>query len=107
MKVKVQDVLMLTAGLILSTSALAADSAALLQKNNCSACHQAVNKTVGPSLKMIADKYAGDPGAAAKLEAKVRKGGAGSFGNMPMPPTPAKVSDDDIKTMVASILAGK
>lgn len=107
MKVKVQYVLMLTAGLMLPISAVAADGAALLKKHNCGACHQAVKKTVGPGWKMVADKYAGDASAAAKLEAKVRKGGAGSFGNMPMPPTPAKVSDDDIKTMVATILAGK
>ncbi len=107
MKVKVQHALMLTAGLMLSTSAVAADGAALLQKHNCSACHQAVKKSVGPGWKMIADKYAGDAAAAAKMEVKVRKGGAGSFGNMPMPPTPAKVSDDDIKAMVATILASK
>lgn len=98
---------MLTAGLMLSATVLADDGEALLKKHNCAACHQAVKKTVGPGLKMIADKYAGDPGAAAKLEAKVRKGGAGSFGNMPMPPTPAKVSDADIKAMVAATLASK
>ncbi len=104
---KVQHALMLTAGLMLAAPVLADDGAALLKKNNCGTCHQAVKKTVGPGLKMIADKYAGDAGAAAKLEAKVRKGGAGSFGSMPMPPTPAKVSDEDIKAMVAHILASK
>jgi len=104
---KVQHALMLTAGLMLSAPVLADDGAALLKKNNCVTCHQPVKKTVGPGLKMIADKYAGDAGAAAKLEAKVRKGGAGSFGTMPMPPAQAKVSDADIKTMVAHILASK
>jgi len=104
---KFQHALMLTAGLMLTAQVLADDGADLLKKHNCVTCHQAVKKTVGPGLKMIADKYAGDPGAAAKLEAKVRKGGAGSFGSMPMPPTPAKVSDADIKAMVAAALAGK
>lgn len=104
---KAQHVLMLTAGLMLSSPLLAADGAALLQKHNCGACHQTDKKTVGPSVKMIAAKYAGDAGAAAKLEAKVRKGGAGSFGNMPMPPTPAKASDSDIKAMVAAMLDAK
>ncbi|MDD2702303.1 MAG: c-type cytochrome [Sideroxydans sp.] len=104
---KVQHALMLTAGLLLSAPVLAEDGAALMKKNNCSTCHQVANKTVGPALKAIAAKYAGDAGAAAKLEKKVRVGGAGSFGTMPMPATPAKVSDGDIKTMVAHILATK
>ncbi|MEQ1533233.1 MAG: c-type cytochrome [Sideroxydans sp.] len=101
---KVQHVLMLTAGLLLSNVALADDGAALMKKNNCGTCHQAEKKTVGPGIKMIADKYRGDATAADKVAAKVRKGGSGVFGSMAMPATPAKVSDDDIKAMVAYIL---
>lgn len=104
---KVQHALMLTAGLMLSAPVLADDGATLLKKNNCTTCHQLDKKTVGPGLKAIAEKYAGDAGAAAKLEKKVRFGGAGSFGTMPMPATPAKVSDADIQAMVAHILSVK
>jgi cytochrome c len=101
---KVQHVLMLTAGLMISNVALADDGAALMKKSNCVSCHQAEKKTVGPGIKMIADKYKGDATAADKLAAKVRKGGTGNWGSMAMPATPAKVSDADIKTMVAYIL---
>jgi len=101
---KVQHVLMLTAGLLLSNIALADDGAALMKKNNCGTCHQAEKKSVGPSIKAIAEKYKGDASAAAKLADKVRKGGSGSFGSMAMPATPAKASDEDIKAMVAYIL---
>ncbi|NOT19213.1 MAG: c-type cytochrome [Sideroxydans sp.] len=101
---KVQHVLMLTAGLLLSNAAFADDGAALMKKNNCGTCHQAEKKTVGPSIKAIAEKYKGDATAADKLAAKVRKGGSGVFGSMAMPATPAKASDDDIKAMVAYIL---
>lgn len=100
---KLQHALMLTAGLMLSGTALADDGAALMKKNNCGTCHQMDKKTVGPALKAIAAKYKGDAGAAAKLAAKVRKGGSGSFGSMAMPAQP-KPSDDDIKAMVAYIL---
>jgi cytochrome c len=75
-----------------------------MKKSNCVTCHQAEKKTVGPGIKMIADKYKGDATAADKLAAKVRKGGTGNWGSMAMPATPAKVSDEDIKTMVAFIL---
>lgn len=104
---KVRHLLILSGSLLFTANALADDGAALLKKNNCVTCHQVAAKTVGPALKAIAAKYAGDAGAAAALEAKVRKGGAGNWGTMPMPPTPASASDADIKAMVASILATK
>ncbi len=100
--------LAVTAALSVSATAFAAsDGEALFKQNNCAACHAAANKSVGPSLKDIAAKYAGDKGAQAKLETKVRNGGVGSFGTMPMPATAKSVSDGDIKTMVAWTLSQK
>jgi len=104
---KVQHALMLTAGLLLTNTAFAEEGAALMKKNNCGTCHHAEKKTVGPALKAIAEKYKGDATAADKLAKKVRTGGAGNWGTMPMPATPAKVSDDEIKAMVAATLAAK
>jgi cytochrome c len=51
-------------------------------------------------------KYKGDASAPAKLQEKVKKGGSGVWGQVPMPPN-TQVSDADIKTMVAYILALK
>jgi len=94
--------------LSISTAAFAAaDGESLFKQNNCGACHAIANKSLGPSLKDIAAKYAGDKGAQSKLEAKVRNGGAGSFGTMPMPATARSISDGDIKTMVAWTLSQK
>lgn len=98
------QVLMLSSGLLLAGNALAADPAALFKKYNCTACHQQDKKTVGPALKDISAKYKGDASAQAKLEAKVRKGGSGVWGSMPMAPTPAAVSDADIKEIVQWII---
>ena len=69
-------------------------------------CHALDKKVVGPSYKDVAKKYAGQADAAAKLEAKVKKGGSGAWGTVPMPPNPA-VSDADIKKLVAWVLAAK
>ena len=100
--------LAVTAALSVSATAFAAgDGAALFKQNNCSACHAAAGKSVGPALMDIAAKYKGDKGAQARLEAKTRNGGAGSFGTMPMPATARSVSDGDIKTMVAGVLSQK
>jgi cytochrome c len=75
---------------------------ALARKHNCLACHQVDKRIVGPAYKDIARKYKGQ-NAAAKLEQKVKKGGQGAWGNVPMPPNPA-VPDADIKTLVGWIL---
>jgi cytochrome c len=75
----------------------------LLKDKGCTACHSNDKKLVGPAYKEVAKKYKGDAGAAAKLAEKVVKGGQGVWGPIPMPPN--KVSDDEAKKMVASILA--
>ena len=105
---KIRYVVALTAALSVSTAALAAGSGeALYKQNSCMSCHAIDKKTVGPSLKDIAAKYAGDKTAQAKLEKKTRNGGSGAFGTMPMPATPKTVSDADIKAIVAWILSLK
>lgn len=90
-----------------ATAFAAGDGEALFKKNNCSACHVVAGKSLGPALVDIAAKYKDDKGAQARLEAKVRSGGAGSFGAMPMPATSKSASDNDIRTMVTWILGQK
>jgi cytochrome c len=76
---------------------------ALAKKHNCLACHMVDKKSVGPSYKDIAKKYKGQAGIEAKLAEKVKKGGAGVWGQVPMAPNPA-VPDADIQKLVAWIL---
>ena len=77
--------------------------AALAKKYNCTACHAVDKKLVGPAYKDVAAKYKGDSAAAAKLATKVKKGGSGVWGPIPMPPNPA-VPDADIKKLVDWVL---
>ena len=90
-----------------STPACADDGEALFKKSGCNVCHAINKKSVGPAMTEVAAKYANDAGAASKLASKVRSGGAGPFGKVPMPATPAKVSDDNIKTIVSWALTQK
>lgn len=55
----------------------------LLQKNSCTACHAADRKLVGPSWSDVARKHAGK---GDYIAGKIRAGGAGTWGNIPMPP---------------------
>jgi cytochrome c len=76
---------------------------ALAAKYNCKACHTESSKLVGPAYHDVAKKYAGDPSAAAKLAAKVKSGGSGVWGAIPMPPN--NVPDADLKKLVDWILS--
>ena len=78
----------------------------LAQKNNCTACHSVDKKLVGPSYKDVAAKYAGDKGAEAKMIAKIKAGGSGAWGPVPMPPNP-QISDTDVKALAKWVLGQK
>jgi len=93
---------------IVSTVSFAADSPhglAIAKANACMGCHAVDHKLVGPSFLQIAGKYKGDPQAPLKLSKKVRDGGSGVWGAIPMPSHPA-MSDADIRTVVDWVLAG-
>jgi cytochrome c len=83
-----------------------ATAEALMKKDGCAACHSVDKKIIGPSYQEVAAKYKGDAGAAAKLIKKVKDGGSGVWGPVPMPPN-ATTSDADIKNLVDWILTLK
>lgn len=88
-----------------AASSIAGGSAeALAQKSGCLMCHGIDKKVLGPSYKDVAAKYKGDKSAEAKLIQKVKVGGAGNWGSVPMPANSPQVKDDDIKTIVQWIL---
>jgi cytochrome c len=87
-----------------STGALANEE--LAKKNACTACHAIDKKLVGPGYKEVAAKYRGNAKAEALLIDKVKTGGVGVWGQVPMPPN-ATVKDEDVKTLVKWILSLK
>jgi cytochrome c len=82
-----------------------ANAMAIARSNACMGCHAIDRKLVGPSFQQVAEKYKGDAQASAKLATKVKNGGAGVWGSIPMPSHPG-MSDADVKTVVAWVLAG-
>jgi cytochrome c len=95
------------AALAIAVAAPAQASEALAKKYNCTACHAVKGaKTVGPTYADVAKKYAGQKGIEAKLAEKVKKGGTGVWGQVPMPPNPT-VPDADLQVLVKWILSIK
>jgi len=96
--------------LVLALAAAAAAPAyaqeELAKKYNCFACHAVDKKLVGPAYKDVAAKYRDDKGAEAKLFDKVKKGGQGVWGQVPMPPN-SQVPDADIHSLVKWVLSQK
>src|SRR5690606_24742652 len=79
--------------------------ARIVSAHTCAGCHAVDRKMVGPSYRDIAAKYKDQAGVGDMLIQKIRKGGAGAWGPIPMPPNPA-ISDTDLKTAVDWILSG-
>ena len=100
--------LMLAAGLHpLPAVAAAADAGADLAKaRTCMACHNVTRKVVGPSFQDVAKKYTGNPAAEAMLATKIRKGGSGVWGPVPMPANP-RVSEAEAQALAKWVLQQK
>jgi len=99
--------LVIAAALALAAALPAQASEALAKKHACVACHVVKGaKTVGPAYADVAKKYAGQKDAEAKLVEKVKKGGTGVWGQVPMPPN-ASVPDADVRALVKWILSVK
>jgi cytochrome c len=95
---------MTVAALVLAVAPAWAGPEEAMDKAGCMACHAKDKKLVGPAFKDIAAKYKGQD-AVAKLMEKVRKGGSGVYGPVPMAPNPPdKINDADLKAAIELIL---
>jgi cytochrome c len=94
---------------LVATAACAAPDAqrgrTVANANACMGCHAVDRKLVGPSFQQIAAKYKGDAQAPVKLARKVKEGGSGVWGMIPMP-AHQSMSDADIRVVVDWVLAG-
>ena len=99
--------ILIALALTVTASGVWANPEAAMNKAGCMACHNKDKKLVGPSFKDIAAKYKGQADAVPKLMEKVRKGGSGVFGPVPMAPNPPdKINDADLILAVEFILKG-
>lgn len=93
---------------LFSGAALAQDAAAakaLASKSACMACHAVDKKLVGPAFKDVAAKHQGQADALEKVSARIKSGGSGIYGPVPMP-AQAQLKDDELKLLAGWILAG-
>jgi len=97
--------LSIAAGMLVSAGSAFA-SPEMLKKYNCTACHANDKKLVGPAYKDVAAKYKADGGAAEKLAKKIKAGGSGVWGPIPMPPHP-QVSDADALALAKYVMTVK
>ena len=77
----------------------------LLAANACTACHGVKNKIVGPTFVEIAAKHKGKADLPAYLAGKIKSGGSGVYGAVPMPAQP-QISDADALAIADWIAAG-
>lgn len=82
----------------------ASSALALLKKHSCTACHGMEQKLVGPGFKQVAAKYGTRADAEAYLAGKIKAGGQGVWGPIPMPAQ--ALSDAELKTLAAWLASG-
>lgn len=87
-----------------SSFALAKDGKGLAQDNGCFACHSVKTKVLGPAFIDISKKYKNQQGIELVLMQKIKQGGSGNWGDVPMIAHP-NLSDDDLSTMVRWVLS--
>lgn len=95
--------IMAAAGIVMAGQAHADE--ALAKAKNCMTCHALNKKLVGPSYHDVAAKYKGDKGAVAMLAAKIKAGGKGVWGPIPMPPN--KVTDEEATKLATWVMSTK
>lgn len=101
-------IVIVAGALVFSASAFAVDASKaklIVGKSDCMTCHAANNKIVGPGFNEVATKYKGEKGAPDSLAKKIKNGGAGVWGAIPMPAHPS-LSDADAKLLAQWILEG-
>jgi len=81
------------------------DPKALLAKNACTACHGLTSKVVGPGFNEVAAKYQGQAELESYLVRKIKSGGEGVWGSVPMPPQ-AALNDDEARAIAKWIAGG-
>ena len=101
-----KKVLLIAAAGLSMVSASAFANADLAKAKNCLACHAVDKKLVGPAYKDVATKYASDKDAVAKLAKKIREGGVGVWGQVPMPANP-QVNEAEAATLAKWVLTLK
>lgn len=104
MKSSISSMLAACVVALVSLPAMADTGADLAKKNNCMSCHGVDKKIIGPAFKDVAKKYKGNAEAVAQLSKKVKDGGSGVWGPIPMSPNKT-ISDADIKVMVEYVLS--
>ena len=108
MTMDIKRAVLAAATLLASTGVFATDAAAakaLASKSACLACHAVDKKLVGPSYKDVAAKHKGQANALEAVAARIKSGGSGMYGPVPMPAQP-QLKDDELKLLAAWILAG-
>jgi S-disulfanyl-L-cysteine oxidoreductase SoxD len=85
-------------------NAEAAAALALARTHNCMACHGIDTKVVGPGMREIARKYAGRGDALEYLAGKIKAGGSGVWGAIPMPPQ--TLADADTQAIAKWLATG-
>jgi cytochrome c len=108
MKMNLKHIMLAVAAIVGANGAQALDAAAakaFASKSACMGCHAVDRKLVGPSYKDVAAKHKGQADAVNKVAARIKSGGSGVYGPVPMPAQP-NLKPEELNLLASWILAG-
>ena len=77
----------------------------LAKKNLCLGCHSETKKVVGPALKQEAKRYDNSPASNKYLSTRIKEGGVGAWGAIPMPANKNNITDNEVNEVIQWIFS--
>lgn len=77
---------------------------ALVDQSDCKTCHHQTNRIIGPAHEEVAKKYEFTQANVTYLAGKIKTGGSGVWGEIPMTPHP-DLSQADAEKMAMYVLS--
>jgi len=99
-----QFTLGICASINITSASEASDGREIAKKNLCLGCHAETKKVVGPAFIEVAKRYDNSPATFKYLSSKIKEGGVGAWGAIPMPANKNNISDQEVKQVIQWIL---
>ena len=79
----------------------------IAERNQCLGCHAKEKKIIGPSFKRVAQRYTNTEATMVYLTNKIKNGGGGVWGVVPMPSNKNNITDEEIRLIIQWIFTLK
>jgi cytochrome c len=92
-------------GLNIASASEVSEGRDIARKNLCLGCHAETKKVVGPAFMEIAKRYDSSPASYTYLSRRIKEGGVGVWGAIPMPANKNNITDKEVNLVIQWIFS--